>query len=466
MTIKINCALIGPESSWFFEQTQNQFQIYPFGSPCEIKGNLDCIVLNPEKGEQQLSWLRELRSNKEYNSLLILTLMSEDELDPESKLLIDHPWQSLEIESLNIQNWKQRIGLFHYGENESPFSQSLKYLWVDEKRRLIPIADWRSPQTYRYPLLKCFSKNEENAGSLLVELRSKSFIKNDLMVDRVRTCPVCKRAHLSFIDACPNCQSVDIEKQKSLHCFNCGFVGPESKFQRNGVLVCPNCDTRLRHIGTDYDRPFEQYHCKNCHELFIEPDARARCMDCGKNSSPDELTLDVIYTYQLGEKGREACRHGEEVINLNQLMDLVLLPTEVFSFAVSWLDKLSVRYQEQPYSLIALKINNVGALVEKEGYEEAQATIIALSDRVRAVIRSTDICTRTADDLYFFLFPSTPKEGAQIIKEKFSGAIVGALPESKSVLKIDMASFSSSKEKPEPQNITELMNMLANEVSE
>lgn len=466
MTKQLHFVLIGLESSWFIEQTQNQIQLQLFRSPSEITGNPDCIVLNPEKGEQQLNWLRELRSNKNFNNLLILTLMSEAELDPESKILIDNPWQSLEIASINIRNWQRQVELFHAGDNDSPVSQTLKYLWSDDKRRLLPLADWQSPQTYRYPLLQCFGNNDEAARLLLEELRSRSYIKHDLMVDRVRTCSACKRAHLSFIDVCPSCQSVDIEKQKSLHCFNCGFVGPESNFQRNGVLVCPNCDTRLRHIGTDYDRPFEQYACKTCNDLFIEPDVRARCMQCGKNSNPNELTLDVISTYRLGEKGREACRHGEAVSELNNLMHLDLLPTEVFTFAVNWLDKLTVRYQEQPYSLITLKINNVAAFLESKGYEEAQATVIALSNRVRAEIRTTDLCTRTADDLYFFLFPSTPKEGAQVIKEKFAGTITIALSDVESSLKIDMASFSSAKEKPEAQNIAELMGMLANEVSE
>ena len=189
-------------------------------------------------------------------------------------------------------------------------------------------------------------------------------------------------------------------------------------------------------------------------------------MQCGKHSSPDELTIDVIYTYLLGEKGREACRHGDVVSVLNNLMHLDLLPTEVFTFAANWLDKLAIRYQEQPYSIIALKINNVAALVESNGYEEVQATITALSERVRAEIRKTDLCTRTADDLYFFLFPSTPEEGARIIKEKFAGTITIAQPDIKSSLKIDMASFSSAKDKPEAQNIPELMSMLANEVSE
>ena len=189
-------------------------------------------------------------------------------------------------------------------------------------------------------------------------------------------------------------------------------------------------------------------------------------MQCGKNSSPNELTLDVIYTYQLGERGREACRHGNAVGQLNDLMHLDLLPTEVFTFAANWLDKLAIRYQEQPYSLIALKINNVAALVESKGYEEVRATIIALSERVRAEIRKTDLCTRTADDLYFFLFPSTLEEGARIIKEKFAGTIAIAQPDIEFSLKIDMASFSSAKDKPEAQNIPELMSMLANEVSE
>nr|WP_309294963.1 hypothetical protein [Aeromonas caviae] len=28
------------------------------------------------------------------------------------------------------------------------------------------------------------------------------------------------------------------------------------------MLLCPNCFSRLRHIGSDYDRPLENYRCR------------------------------------------------------------------------------------------------------------------------------------------------------------------------------------------------------------
>ena len=466
MIKQLNFALIGLESSWFFEQTQKQVIVELFRSPSEISGEPDCIILNPEKVEQQLDWLRELRGNKNLNSLLILTLISEDQLDAESKILVDHTWQSLDAELVNIRHWQQRTALFHYGNDDPTFLQTLKYLWTNEKRRLLPLADWQSPQTYRYPLLQCFEPNEGDASLLLDRLRSRNVIKDDLLIDRVRSCPQCKRAHLSFIDVCPNCKSLDIEKQKSLHCFNCGFVGPESKFQRNGVLVCPNCETRLRHIGADYDRPFEQCHCKSCSELFIDPEVRARCMQCGKNSSPDELALELINSYQLAEKGREVCRHGEELGSLNSLINLTLIPVEVFTFALNWLDKLFIRHPEQVYSLLALKVQNISALIDKKGYEEAQATIRALSQRLREVIRVTDLVTRSADDLYFILSPSTPNEGAQVIKDKLLSALISIQPDHELILRVEISSYSASSEKPEAQDAIEIMSVLANEVTE
>ena len=60
MTKQLHFALIGLESPWFIEQTQQQIQLQLIRSPSEIKGTPDCIVLNPEKAEQQLSWFESL----------------------------------------------------------------------------------------------------------------------------------------------------------------------------------------------------------------------------------------------------------------------------------------------------------------------------------------------------------------------------------------------------------------------
>lgn len=467
MTTPLKLAFIGKETQWFFERVLGHIDLQQYDSPSKLEGEFDGIIFNPENAEQQLSWLRELRSHQKYNCLLMMTLMSEDQLDDESKILADGTWQSLDIGLKNIRDWSQREKLFNLGATEPSLYFALKYLWVSDKRQLQPLADWQAPQTYRYPILDCFASDWDESLHLLERLRSQKLIQQEQLIDRVRSCPECKRAHLSFIDDCPNCKSLDIEKQKSLHCFNCGFVGPETKFQRNGVLICPNCDTRLRHIGVDYDRPFEQFHCKSCSELFIDPEVRARCMQCGKNSSPDNLSLEVIYNYRLSEKGRDVCRHGREIVGLERLMESSLIPSEVFTFAANWLSQLSIRHQEQSYSLLAIKIMNLAALIDLESYAEVQQTIYALSQRVRSLIRVTDLVTCTSDDLYFILLPSTNNEGALVLKQKILTELSILQSDHESPLKIEISTFSSSnQEAGNKEDINSVMAKLINELSE
>jgi hypothetical protein len=211
-------AYIGIKSQWFYERVSGHLEIKNFSSPSELNGSCGGIILNPESQEQQLSWLKELRSNKEYSHFLIMTLSSVEQLEPESKILVDHCWESLDAELKNIKIWQEQVSLFHYGDLDKSFEQTLIYLWCNPKRKIEPLADWQAPHTYRYPVLDCFSTNNEDAYLLLGRLRSKNLIARQDLVDRVRACPECKKAHLSFVDLCPNCKSLDIDQQKSLHC--------------------------------------------------------------------------------------------------------------------------------------------------------------------------------------------------------------------------------------------------------
>jgi GGDEF domain-containing protein len=297
-------------------------------------------------------------------------------------------------------------------------------------------------------------------------MRSKNLIKRQDIVDRVRACPECKKSHLSFVDLCPNCKSLDIEQQKSLHCFNCGFVGPESNFKKNGVLVCSNCDTRLRHIGVDYDRPFEQFHCRSCSELFIEPEVTARCMECSHKSTPEQLNLEVIYSYELSEKGHEFCLYGVETASLDKLLETSLIPHEVFIFTANWLNKLAKRSEEQAYSLMALRVINSSSVVAKQGYAETQKIIQSLSQKVHDLIRSTDLVTRYSSDLYLLLLPITDFKGANVLKEKIMNELEIIQAGRESALEIGIALYSSSENGVSEEEIGQVITMLVNELQE
>jgi GGDEF domain-containing protein len=190
-------------------------------------------------------------------------------------------------------------------------------------------------------------------------------------------------------------------------------------------------------------------------------------MQCGKTSSPDQLQLEIIYIYQLGEKGREICRHGVEIEDISKLMDSALIPAEVFMYSAKWLDHLSIRNEDQPFSIVAIKIKNVATLIEQKGYAEAHETMQALSERIREMIRCSDLIMRRSDELYFILLPSTPIEGVLILREKIAKALLSIQLDKRAYIEVKTDSFSSSvRDGNQLYDIENILNDLSNAVTE
>ncbi|MFD2883408.1 hypothetical protein ACFS4T_13870 [Pseudomonas lini] len=133
----------------------------------------------------------------------------------------------------------------------------------------MPCATPKSPQHYRYPLLEALADAEQvNPFVWLSLMVQHDWLEEGVLVDRVRLCSDCGSGRLNYIDVCAECQAMDISRQPSLHCFTCGHVGHQESFLKDGLLLCPNCLNRLRHIGSDYDRPLENYRCRSCQAFF------------------------------------------------------------------------------------------------------------------------------------------------------------------------------------------------------
>ncbi len=186
----------------------------------------------------------------------------------------------------------------------------LGYLYSRPDLHLAPQRLWSSEGFYSYPVLEAMLGTPQLVAARLLALCERKLLGRSQLNDRVRHCPACDGAHLNFIDLCPNCRHLDIVQQPFLHCFTCGAVAPEERFVDQDGLRCPNCRARLRHIGTDYDRPLENFACNSCGHIFIEPEVQARCMHCSTLTPPDRLTPRTVCTYELTDLGVQAARSG------------------------------------------------------------------------------------------------------------------------------------------------------------
>lgn len=186
----------------------------------------------------------------------------------------------------------------------------LHFLYLRDGARLHPLRDRNSRLLYRFPLVEALGADEDQAAQLVLALQRRRLLEADAPLDRTRHCRQCSSAHPHYFDVCPHCKSIQIDRTVALHCFTCGHVAPQADFQQDGGLICPQCHTRLRHIGVDYDRPLVQYACADCHHVFIETSVLTRCLDCDAVAAPDELDVRVVAPLRLTARARSAVRQN------------------------------------------------------------------------------------------------------------------------------------------------------------
>jgi GGDEF domain-containing protein len=291
----------------------------------------------------------------------------------------------------------------------------LGFLYARPDCVLSPSGQWQQERFYSYPLADAIV---ENAADAIADLVQRKLIAPARLVDRLRHCPKCDAAHLNYIDTCPNCTGIDIGQKPFLHCFTCGHVGPEERFFSQERLVCPQCAALLRHIGADYDRPLENFQCNGCGHVFIEPQVAAHCMHCRQVNAPDALIARPVHTLQLTDKGRLSVRTGDVEDVFESLDSLNNVPRAYFESILEWLLALCRRHKEEQFSLVAVRIGNIMELTDRIGRFRVRALMDEFARRVRELIRTTDLTTRTSRHTLWLLLPKTHAPGQQIVRDR------------------------------------------------
>lgn len=290
----------------------------------------------------------------------------------------------------------------------------LAFLYSRPGRDLRPLRHWRHPRVWYYPLVEAMA-GDSQPHVWLKNLQDKGLLAHGTLQDRLRHCPKCDSPHLSFVDVCPNCRGLNIESKSFLHCFTCGNVAPRERFLTSGALVCPRCDAKLRHIGSDYDRPLENKVCNDCGFIFNEPDVRANCLNCGAVNPPDQLVARAVHVLTLTETGRLMAKHGSLENIFALLDDLHYVRPAYFTSMVDWMLAMSRRYPEEIFSIIGLRLSNIPELTDQLGNDRVATLLETFAERVRAILRTTDLTTRTAEHDFWLLLPRTDRPGRDVV---------------------------------------------------
>lgn len=291
-----------------------------------------------------------------------------------------------------------------------------RYLLLRPQQTLEPLRDCSAHQVYRYPLLEAFVDGEQ-PSALLRKLRQKGWIEQTQLLDRLRCCDGCHSAHLNYIDVCPGCQSINIATAAFIHCFTCSHVAPQEHFVAGNNLVCPNCNTRLRHVGADYNRPLEQLHCHDCQASFAEPLVIARCLSCDRPHAPEKLPVLPIAAYQLSDAGQDAARLGVQPVAASHAPSQDLAPAAFISMT-DWMMNLARRHGEAEFSLIGVHLVIPAVMEQQLGSSGLQAMLDAFAARLQELMRDTDIITRLGRRMFWIALPQTAEEGARQMLKK------------------------------------------------
>ncbi len=335
----------------------------------------------------------------------------------------------------------------------------LGFLYARPDFVLAPSGSWQSEKIYAYPAAEALL---EKADDTIATLAQRKLLAPAQLVDRLRHCPKCDGAHLNFIDICPNCAGIDIAQKPFLHCFTCGHVGPEARFFSQEKLVCPQCATALRHIGADYDRPLENFQCNGCGHVFVDPQVTARCLHCGQTSAPDTLIARPVHAYRLTDHGRQSARAGDVEDVFSLLDSLNNVSRAYFESILDWLLSLCRRHKDEQFSLVAVRIANIVELTDRIGRYQVRALMDEFVRRVRELIRTTDLTTRTSQHTLWLLLPKTHAAGQQTVRER----ILGLRADDQAGLRLVTAGFHAPSQMIAGEKARLLLARLEGEIGE
>jgi hypothetical protein len=365
------------------------------------------IVVQGFSNTEFLDFSKRIRNNNNYFLTPVFTKEREYELVCGNILNIEETKEKIKIikllsEELTIKDdidWKDRL---------------LMYLYTRQDMVLEPEIDDRHDVYYHYPIIENFTDKEDDYFYYLDLLAEQNILEKSTLVDKLFCCPFCFSAHLKLTDRCPNCNSINIKQEKFIHCFSCGYVAPEAKFEKNSRFVCPSCNAKLKLIGEDYDRPLESGVCNDCGEYHIDSKIEITCITCRKEFSSEDLVKRNVYKYKLTTFGLNQIKYG--TVNLTYLLvdNSNYINTEYFNLILDWFIQMNLRYKDDIFSMVVLKVVPASEYVDYTLLSE-------LSKVLRGMQRNTDFGVRIDNNILMFIYPKIDVDGVEIIKSRFKG---------------------------------------------
>jgi Thaumarchaeal output domain 1 len=292
---------------------------------------------------------------------------------------------------------------------------------------ITPSANPNAEHGYAYALIG------DDVEQDLAFLSARNYVEPRFF-DRVSLCPKCDSHHLNVREICPGCKRAHLSAEGLLHHFACGYVGIPSEFSptEDGSYLCPKCNRRMHHLGTEFDRLGKAFSCRGCGLISENPPAEAVCLACGARNRAEDLISVLIFSYVLTSRGAAALRRGSLFDGDEEDITVVDTPVYRRKVTLEFLDNELRRLQrfKDTFSLLLIK-----CAPEALGPSGNQAPTEWLS-RLRENLRDVDLIGQVGDALYIVILPQTKRREAESLCDHVEAALGRESPLTLSIAEI------------------------------
>ncbi len=130
------------------------------------------------------------------------------------------------------------------------------------------------------------------------EMLTEGLLKKTTYKDFV-TCPTHLRADPLIQLECLKCKARKMRKTALVEHLYCGYIDADSKFDKGGFLVCPNCKRPIRR-AEEMRSSGVWFECQNCLTKTSLPKVVFKCRE-GHEFSTSDILLAAAYTYAVEE---------------------------------------------------------------------------------------------------------------------------------------------------------------------
>ena len=328
------------------------------------------------------------------------TIFTEDEMN-----------KSAELINQKIMNLNDNIDL------KDPEAILLIYLLTRQNKCLEFTIAPELAQKVRYPLMEFYITDPLMAKKRVDALADEQILVPHKVLDEIQLCPFCHNGWLSFKNFCPICESIDIEKVQFIQCFACGNTEPEENFLTNDALVCVNCQTRLKHIGIDYDKPLKEFICKDNNHRFMDTAIESQCHSCHETFPPERVVSKKLASYKVSNKGISYLLNGKGLA-YNPLKDKHnFLNHSAFTLFLNWYIQSSLRYPELSFSVCNIYVTNHQQLLEDYGLIGTKQLLHEFFKSLRQCFRETDLITKLDDEVATIIFSQSNASSMRAIEK-------------------------------------------------